>query len=278
MARQTRKTNTAAKRQTAGKRRGVSARKAKGGSSVLATTVAPLILLTVILGCLGFLLFMGYRTVTASSFFDVHSIEVRGTTRVSRDEVERVVRAETARTSVWNADVEAMRVQIEKLPFVKSVAVSRILPDGVRVTVTERVPRVVVRLGAGDFWLDDDGLVLGKAEKNDLQNNFVIHGWDENKSDKAAKDNLERVKIAVRIQDELKQAGIQSRVTTLNLTSLQEPQATVVDSGEAVSVFLGKEDFGKRLQKALEVLEGRGKQIESLISHGSYPIARFRNS
>lgn len=237
-----------------------------------------MILLAVILGCLGFLLFMGYRTVTASAFFDVHSIEIRGTNRVSREEVERIVRAETARTSVWNADVEAMRRQIEKMPFVKSVAVSRILPDGVRVNVTERVPRAIVRLSAGDFWVDDDAQILGKADGNDSQKAFVISGWDENKSDKAAKDNQERVKIAARLRDDLKNTGMENRVVGLNLTSLQEPQVTVEDSGEAVSVFLGKEDFGKRLQKALEVLEGRGKQIESLISHGSYPIARFRSS
>jgi cell division protein FtsQ len=259
------------------KRRAKSSRKPKG-ESLLATTVAPLILLAVILGCLGFLLFMGYRTVTASAFFDVHSIEVRGANRVSREEVERVVRAETARTSVWNADLETMRGQIEKMPFVKSVAVSRILPDGIRVNITERVPRAIARTGAGDFWVDDDAFVLGKAEKNDLSKAFVIAGWDENKSEKAARDNQERVKIAVRLREDLKNIGIENRVAGLNLTSLQEPQVTVEDSGETVSVFLGKEDFGKRLQKALEVLEGRGKQIESLISHGSYPIARFRSS
>lgn len=221
---------------------------------------------------------MGYRTVTASSFFDVHSIEVRGASRISREEVERIVRAETARTSVWNADVEAIRRQIEKMSFVKSVAVSRILPDGIRVNVAERVPRVIVRLDAGEFWVDDDGLVLGKAEKDDLQNAIVVQGWDENKSDKAAKDNQERVKIALKIRDEAKKAGIENRVAMLNLTSLQETEALVEDSGEKIPVFLGKEDYGVRLQKALEVLEGRGKQIQSLISHGSYPIARFRTS
>src|SRR5690606_25068562 len=103
-------------------------------------------------------------------------------------------------------------------------------------------------------------------------------GWDENKSERATRENQERVRIALKIQEEAKAIGLENRIAMLNLTSLQEAEVLVEDSGEKIPVFLGKEDFGVRLQKALEVLDGRGKQIQSLISHGSYPIARFRTS
>lgn len=241
-------------------------------------TVVPLFLILCILTCLGFLTFMGYRTVTASSFFDMKKIEVRGTSRVSREEIEKIVRIEMAKSSVWNANVDEIRTEIEKLAFVKSVAVSRILPDGVRVNVTERTPRAIVRLNSGDFWVDDDALVLGKAEKNDLQDAYLLRGWDEAKSDKARKDNQERVRLFQKIKEDLQKAGIAERVTAINLTYLQDMQVTVEDSGETVSVFLGREDFGKRLRTALDKLAGRGKEIGILISHGSNPIARFRAS
>ena len=239
-------------------------------------TVVPLFLILCILTCLGFLTFMGYQTVTASSFFDMKKVEVRGTTRVSREEIERIVRAEMAKSSVWNANVDEIRTEIEKLPFVKSVAVSRILPDGVRVNVSERMPRAVVRLGSGDVWVDDDALVLGKAEKNDLQNAFILRGWDEAKTDKAIKDNQERIRIFRKITEDLQNTSVAERVTAINLTYLQDAQVVVEDSGETVSVFLGREDFGKRLRTALDNLAGRGKEIGILISHGSNPIARFR--
>lgn len=283
MAKQTRKrtttTTTTPKRKTAAtaRRRATTARKSKSPSR-LTMTVVPLFLILCILTCLGFLTFMGYRTVTASSFFDMKKVEVRGVNRVSREEIEKIVRVEMAKSSVWNANIDEIRTEIEKLPFVKSVAVSRILPDGVRVNVTERTPRAIVRLNSGDFWVDDEALVLGKAEKEDLQNAFILRGWDEAKTDKARKENQERVRLFQSVREDLQKAGIAERVTAINLTYLQDMQVTVEDSGETVSVFLGEKDFGKRLRTALENLAGRGKEIGILISHGSNPIARFRAS
>ncbi|HEX9963011.1 MAG TPA: FtsQ-type POTRA domain-containing protein, partial [Pyrinomonadaceae bacterium] len=205
MTKQTRKrttTTTNAKRKTAApaKRRGATARKSKSPSR-LTMTVVPLFLILCILTCLGFLTFMGYRTVTASSFFDMKKVEVRGANRVSREEIEKIVRVEMAKSSVWNANVDEIRTEIEKLAFVKSVAVSRVLPDGVRVNVTERTPRAIVRLNSGDFWVDDDALVLGKAEKSELQSAFIMRGWDEAKTDKTLKDNQERVRLFRKITE-----------------------------------------------------------------------------
>lgn len=285
MAKQTRKrtvTTTNATRKSgtpAARRRPTSAARGKSKSpSRLTMTVVPLFLILCILTCLGFLTFMGYQTVTASSFFDMKKIEVHGTDRVSEEEIEKIVRVEMAKSSVWNANLDEIRTEIEKLPFVKSVAVSRVLPDGVRVNVTERTARAVVRLNSGDFWIDDDAQVLGKAEKNELQNASILHGWDEAKTDKARKDNMERVRLFQKIKEDLQKTDMVERVTTINLTYLQDAQVTVEDSGEKVSVFLGREDFGKRLRTALNNLSGRGKEIGILISHGSNPIARFRAS
>ena len=52
-------------------------RRAKGTGNFVNFFV-PLFFIVCILFCLGFLAFMGYRTVTASAFFDVKQIEVKG--------------------------------------------------------------------------------------------------------------------------------------------------------------------------------------------------------
>ena len=50
----------------------------------------------------------------------------------------------------------------------------------------------------------------------------------------------------------------------------------VEDSSETVSIDLGKENFGKRLQKGLEIVAGRGKEIESVNLSGNREILGFR--
>jgi cell division protein FtsQ len=238
----------------------------------------PLFFILCILFCLGFLGFMGYRTVTASAFFDVKTIDVRGTKYASRDEMEKIVRSQTERNGVLNADLEAVRSNIEKMAYVKSVAVSRVLPNGIQIRVDERIPKAIVRLNAGDFWVDEEAVVLAAVGKNEQQSLPLLKGWDEAKTERANKDNRERIKLYQKMREAWQDLGIADRVSVVNLSDLQDPQAVVQDSGANVVIFLGKEDFGKRLQKGLEVITGKGDKIESLISHGANVVARYRNS
>lgn len=276
-----RTTTTVRKATTKPKRRqnSVSKRKtsnSRGHSNIL-NFVVPLVFIIGILVGLGFLLFKGYQTVTASSFFDVKKVEVRGTVRVPKDEVEKIVRQRTERDGVWNAELEQIKTDVEKLTFVKSVVVSRILPDGVLVKIEERNARAVVKLKAGEFWVDDDASISAAVGKNE-KTNHILNGWEESDDKKAIKNNQERVKIFLKAQEEWKNLDVLKRVKSINISDLQDVQVTVEDSNQIVSVKLGNEELGKRLQKALSVIEGKGQTIEELISRGGYVNATPRTA
>ncbi len=258
------------------RRTAISTRKTKNTGNVL-NVLVPLAFILAILAGLGFLVYKGYQTVTASSFFDVKRVEVRGNLRVSEDDIKKIVRQRTEQQGVWNAELEQIKADVEKMNFVKSAVVSRILPDGILVRLEERIPRAVARIKDGDFWVDDDAVIIAAVGKNE-KTSPILRGWNEEKSEKAQKENQERVKNFVKIQNDLQSLGIAKRVTTLNLSDIQDAQAVVEDSGASVSIYLGKEDFGKRLQQALTVIEGKGNTIESLKSYDGKVIATYRNS
>lgn len=254
----TRKTGAATKRT---RRTNINRKK---GAANISNFVIPLVFSAVILFCLGFLLFMGYRTVTAAAFFDVKNIDVRGTNKIQKDDIEKIVRAAAQKSGVWRADLKEIKDNVEKNTLVKSVVVSRILPDGIRVNISERIARAVVHLSSGDVWADDDAVILGAVGKNEERPPFVMRGWNEDKTDKAAKDNQERVKIYQKMLDEWQNFELSKRVSTVDLTDLQEPQAIVQDSGESVTIILPRDNFGKRLQTGLEKIAGKGKDVKSL--------------
>lgn len=259
------------------KKRGVSSR-GKGESARIFGILIPLFFIVCIVFCLGFLFLMGYRTVTASSFFDAKTINVRGSNRVARTDIEKIVRSRSEQNGVWNTDLEAIRTDIEKLTYVKTVAVSRVLPNTIEVRLEERIPRAIVKIGGSDSWVDDDAQVLGKVGKDEMRPDFILRGWDESKTEKAQKENQERIKLLRKMQDDFQRTGVGDKITSVILDDLQDPQATIEDSGKTVSVYLGKEDYGKRLQRALDVIGGKGNQIESLISHGAGVTAKYRES
>ena len=211
---------------------------------------------------------MGYRTVTASSFFDVKAIEVRGIKRVPREEIEKIVRSEAEVRGVWNADLDEIRQNIEKITFVKTATVSRVLPNGLRINVTEREPKAVVRIDGGDFWVDEDAVVTSEVGKTDARPPYVLFGWDRNRSETANKDNRERVRLYLKMLDDWQEFELAKRVNAVDLSNLREPKAIVSDSGELVKISLGQENFGEQLKKGIKAIAGKSDLYEAVSFNG----------
>ncbi len=262
MAKRTRRTTVRSTNKSAPKRRRTTRRAAKSNGN-LVNFFVPLFFIACIIGCLGFLAFMGYRTVTASEFFEVKTIEVSGASRVPKETVEGIVKTLTERTGVWNADLSAIRERLEAMSFVKSAAVSRVLPDGVRVQLAERVPKAAVRIDGAEFWVDDEASVVAPVVKGEARPPLLT-GWDQNRNEKAQKDNVARVKLYQKMLDDWKAFEIVKRVKTVNLSDLDEPRVTVEDSGNEVFIELGKDEFGKHLQRGLESIVNKGTTYEGI--------------
>jgi len=272
-----RKTSTKTKASSVKLKRTSSATRARNTAvkRTFGRFVLPLIIICLLLGGLAFLGFSGYRTATASEFFSLKNIDVRGTERTSPEDIRRVVAAAAEKPGVWNADLSDIRAKIEKFPFVKTAAVSMILPAGIRVNVTERIPAAIVHLTSGNYLVDGDGVILAAATANDKDIPFVLQGWDESKTEKAMPDNLARLKLYKKMLDEWKQFDLVSRVKEVNLTNPREPVAVVEDSGRSIAVTLAKDDLGKSLKLAIEAVSGKGAKVKSVDAEGNYPVLQY---
>ncbi|CAN5585676.1 hypothetical protein BH18ACI3_BH18ACI3_00640 [soil metagenome] len=224
----------------------------------------PFFLSFCIILCLGVLGFLSYQSVTASNFFDVQTIEVHGVERSSKQKIVTIVGNQTEKSGAWNADLLEIKAKVEKIPFVRTAAVSRVLPNGIRVNVVERVPQAIVRLASGDILVDGEGTNLSPVEAKEEKLPFVMIGWDETKTEKAAKDNLERIKMYQKMLSDWQQFDLALRITTVNLADLREPKAYMVDSGMSVSIALEKDNFGEYLKKGINAIVGKGETFEAV--------------
>ncbi|HVF47060.1 MAG TPA: FtsQ-type POTRA domain-containing protein [Pyrinomonadaceae bacterium] len=235
----------------------------------------PLLIIGVLIVALGIIGSSFYDTAAGSRFFDLKSVDVRGTERTPIDEIRRVVISNAEKTGVWNADLEGIRERVEKFPFVKSAAVSRSLPSGIRVIVTERVPAAVVQLSSGPYLVDTEGMILTAIKTPEKDFPIALRGWDESKTQKAIPDNQARLKVYRKMLDEWKQFDLTSRVKEVNLANPRQPVAVVEDSGRAIAVTLAKDDLGKSLKTAIEALSGKGAKIRSVDAGGIYPVINY---
>ena len=163
-----------------------------------------------------------------------------GTTRTSAEEIEGLTRRAVARTGVWRADLNAVSRELSRLPGVQRAVVSRVLPDRLRVRITERVPVAVIRTVAGHFvWVDDEGVALGEMKPADQMPAFFIRGWNEDGTEEARVENIERVKKYLALVREWNAAGLSDRVSEVTLVDLRDIRVQLAGKDSQIEVRLG---------------------------------------
>jgi cell division protein FtsQ len=213
--------------------------------------------LKVVLGILILVtLFIGYRVAASAALFQVHAIDVTGTSRVSAEEIESLTRRAVTRTGVWRADLNSISRELSRLPGVRRAVISRVLPDRLRVRVTERVPVAVVRTAAGHFvWVDDEGIALGEMKPTDQMPAFFVRGWNEDGTEEARKENVERVQKYLELVREWNAAGLSERVSEVTLVDVRDIRVQLAGKDSQIEVRLGSQDPGARLKIAIDALD-----------------------
>lgn len=254
----------------------------------------PLALRIGLIAIVGLIGFVGYRAAASASFFQIRTVETKGAARASLDEIQTAVRRDVGRTGVWRADLQELSKHLERLPWIRTVVVTRVLPDGIRVRVTEREPRAVVRTSAGRFtWVDDDAIFLGEMAATDQMPPFFLRGWNEDESSTAQEENRERVRKFLELQRDWVTQGVAERVSEVNVIDLRDVRVQLAGDDSQIEVRLGSQDQAPRLLKALTVLDAQrqtsrgplisyidltqGKRAIVGLSTGGHTVAEGRN-
>ncbi len=204
----------------------------------------------------GVVVFLGYRAAASASFFQLRSIEVQGTSRLQVGDIQALVKQSVDKTGVWQADLGGLNERIERLPWVRTAVVSRVLPDGIRVRITERSPRAVVRTSAGRFrWVDEEAALLGEMLPTDQLPAFFLRGLSDEDSEFARNENRERVETFLELQRAWDAVGLSERVSEVNLMDLRDVRAQLAGDNSQIEVRLGSRDQSERLRSALKVLD-----------------------
>jgi cell division protein FtsQ len=218
----------------------------------------PLALRIGLLAILALVGLVGYRAAASADFFQVKKVEMRGAVRASNDDIKASVLHDVGETGVWRADLEQVSKHLEHLPWVRTAIVTRVLPDGIRVRITERQPQAVVRISSGRFiWVDDDAVYLGEMSSTDQMPAFFLRGWNEESSTAAQAENRQRVKRFLELQRAWNAQSLSERVSEVNLNDLRDVRVQLAGDDAQIEVRLGGQDQAARLEAALNVLDGQ---------------------
>lgn len=172
-------------------------------------------------------------------------IELTGNHIVNREAVlQQFVRDRNR--SVLLIPLDARRGQLEQLPWVESASVQRVLPNSIRVELTERTPIAFLRNGSDLALIDAHGVILGRPAGQDLQFPIVT-----GLSDSVPRDERERRMQTYQefMRDtDLVRGGSSDHVSEVDLSNPRDLRAVMTGLSspadpQAVTIHFGSGDF-----------------------------------
>jgi cell division protein FtsQ len=191
------------------------------------------------------------------------SLEIASTQNVSRRQVMEVCAADLGR-NIFLVPLAVRRRQLESIPWVESATVMRLLPDRLRVDLTERVPVAFVRMGARISVVDGNGVImeLPRSRKYSFP---VLKGMSESEplSTRAA---CMHVYSALMRELDSEGAHYSQDISEVDLSDPEDVKVMAADPGGTVLIHLGASDFLRRYKVYLSHLQEWRQQFQKLDS------------
>ncbi len=167
-------------------------------------------------------------------------------------------------TNIFHVSLDSVRHGVETLPWVRTASATRILPHGLLVHVTERVPVAYANVRGRINLIDDDGMVLEKPD-NGTFDFPVIFGLEAVSSvdERRARVGLYR-EFMRQLGQEAPRAGWV--ISEVYLADPEDLKALLINGQQTLQVHFGEKDFLGRFRSFLAMLPEIQKSNDKLDS------------
>lgn len=144
-----------------------------------------------------------------SGLFTVDSIEVKGNSRFTTEEIINMGHASPGKNIIYDFDNASIEEYLEGNPYIKDAKVSRKLPSTMVIKVSERSERMAFKYDDDYLVMDEDGLLLRKSRTEPKVT--IIEGIVVNKiklGDKIGATDNDKLKMAININKKADEADL----------------------------------------------------------------------
>jgi cell division protein FtsQ len=166
-------------------------------------------------------------------------IEVTGNHIVTRDAVlQQFLR--DRHHSVLRIPLDTRRSELEQMPWVESASVQRVLPNRLRVELTERTPIAFLKIGNELALVDAQGVILDRPEGEDLH--FpIVTGISEDLPREEREKRMQIYQDFIKDVD-LVRPGSSDRVSEIELANPKDLRAVMTGLGRRSTAVPGIRD------------------------------------
>jgi cell division protein FtsQ len=194
-------------------------------------------------------------------------IQITGAEHLTRDQVVSVFGADLER-NIFRVSLAERQADLERLPWVAHATVMRLLPDVLRVQITERTPVAFVRQGSQIGLVDGGGVLLDMPPDAAGDPHYSFPVLTGVSADEALPDRAERMEVYQQFLRELDSTGrhLTDSVSEVDVTDPEDVKALITSGGSDILVHFGQEQFLKRYEEFEEHLPEWKQQYPKLAS------------
>lgn len=202
----------------------------------------------------GVLIFIGIQ-IYHSDKFRVQRISIYGCKMLDPQKVERIVK-DSIPQRILDIDFMELKNRLKLEPWIKDVAIRRVLPSGLTIYVDERTPCVVIEMQGQLMMTDNDGILLDRYEpgygKLDVPIFKGVAGNDIDSYRSSQMENSLRVKHALDMLAEIESGEPQlvHEISEVDISEFNNLKIMLV--GDTCEIWLGEKDYLKRFRDVLK--------------------------
>jgi cell division protein FtsQ len=221
---------------------------------------ARLLALALVLGYAGY---RGVALIAAASSLQIGHLIVRGQERLSTGEVLALVEGLRGQ-NILAVDLEEWQTKLLSSPWVENATIRRVLPSTLEITVVERRPMGIGRLGTAMYLVDARGVIIdeyGPAYADiDLP---IIDGIGAAPHDGGSIVDVARAEFAARVIGALAaRPELAKRVSQVDVSDLHD--AVLILDGDPALLRLGDTEFVARLQQYIDLAPALHERLNGI--------------
>jgi len=216
-----------------------------------------------------FAVWRGAAWMSGAPALRVAHVTVSGNQRLSRGEVLSLVAGLQGR-NILGLDLSEWQARLVASPWVEDATLRRVLPGTVDVTIRERRPMAIGRVGQALYLVDGHGVVVDEYGPAYADLNLpMVDGLGGRGQARGTMDES-RVALAGRVIASLAaHPELLAKVSLIDVSRAHD--AVVMLEGDTALLHLGEESFAERLQQYLDL----GDALRERVAEIDYVDLRF---
>ena len=179
------------------------------------------------------------RYAMTTSRFGIEAIDVRGARRLTTDQVTTLAGIHTGQ-NIFTVDIPAAEQRLLKDPWVRTARITRQLPRGLAVELTENEARAMASIGKALFLVTRSGEPFKLLDASDPYDIPIITGISDANLARDRPREIDRIKLGLEV------LGHYER---LPLSHAFAPQEVHVDADGSVTLSVGRQGVSLKLGK-----------------------------